>query len=62
MDVEAVDRERLARDLKAELAHPVKVDEQRQEDLVGRRAVLEDPLQIDLDVDAGDVSGVEAER
>lgn len=45
----------------AELGHPVKVDKQRQKDIVRGGAVLEDSEEICLQGNGGDVSGMESE-
>jgi hypothetical protein len=61
MHIEAIDGERSPRDAHAQPTHPIKVDQEREEDLVARRTVLEDSQEVDFDRDSRDVSGVEAE-
>lgn len=44
-----------------EFAHAIEIDEEAQEDLVGRGTVLEDTEEVRLDADRGHVSGVKGE-
>lgn len=61
MDVVRINHERPPDRILTQLGHPVKVDEQAQEDMVRRRAVLEDAQEIGLEGDGGDVPRVEGE-
>ena len=62
MDVVRVDNECFARGLAAEFGHAVKIDEEREKDLVRRRTVFKDPEEVGFEGDRGDVTGVERER
>ena len=61
MDIIAVNDERTASALQAELRHPIKVHEEAEEDVVGRGAVLENAKEVRFEGDGGDVARMECE-
>ncbi|KAG6849745.1 hypothetical protein H0H87_002473, partial [Tephrocybe sp. NHM501043] len=61
VDVERVNDEAAADRITTELAHPVKVDQQGEEDLVRCRAVLEDAEELRFKRYCGDIARVEGE-
>jgi hypothetical protein len=62
MDVIGVNHERPPRSFSHKLAHPIKVHQQRQEHLVRRWTVLQDPEEVCLERDRGDVPRMEGKR
>lgn len=59
MHIIAIDHERPSLRLQAQLRHSVKVDEEREEDVIRRWTVFEDPEEVGFEGDGGHVPCVE---
>jgi hypothetical protein len=59
VDVVRVDHKRFARDLGGQFGHSIKIDEKREENLVGGRTVLVDAEEVCFECNCGDVASVE---
>ena len=59
VDVVRVDHERLASDLGSQFGHSIKIDEKREENFVGGRAVLVDAEEVCFECNCGDVASME---
>lgn len=59
VDVVRVDHKRFARDLGGQLGHSIKIDEEREENLVGGRTVLVDAEEVCFKCNCGNVASME---